>query len=283
VTVRDGFKLEDSTLHWACSFNSIEVAKVLLSYGIDVDGINLEGITPLHIAVKMLNVGMIKLLLSEGASPGILDHSGRTPIEHLPAVNETIEDLLKFPPTPTLTIRNTFIKGQSESRETNTGDAENATTSSNLLNHGKGPVDSSKSLNKNGTDVTASTNKSKTNRNACNLSVSLSELKGVHKEIEDDAPRGNELPLLVLWPPAKRQIQSNSEPFILRSSEIIVIHLSCETADIYPILRQSGLLEVLEHFKMETTVLQPGRGVTNGADLVIPKTSVQGDIDLKWK
>jgi Ankyrin repeats (many copies) len=279
VTVRDGFKLEDSTLHWACSFNSIEVAKVLLSYGIDVDGINMEGITPLHIAVKMLNVGMIKLLLSEGASPGILDNSGRAPIEHLPAVNETIEDLLKFPPTPTLTIRNTFIRAQSELGETNTGDAENTATSSNVLNHGTGPVDSSNTIDKNGTDVTASSNKSKTNRNTSKLSVRLGELKDVHKEIEDDAPRGNELPLLVLWPPAKRQIQSNSDPFILRSSEVIVIHLSCETADIYPILRQSGLLDVLEHFKMETTVLQPGRGVSND-DLVIPKIRLCVDCDL---
>lgn len=282
MIVRDGFKLEDSTLHWACSFNSIEVAKVLLSYGIDVDGVNLEGITPLHIAVKMLNVGMIKLLLSEGASPGILDHSGRAPIEHLPAVNETIEDLLKFPPTPTLTIRNTFIRRQSELVETNTGDAENenTTTSSNLLNHGMAPDDSSKSIIKNGADVTASSNRNKSSRNASKLSVRLGEVKDVHKEVEDDAPKGNELPLLVLWPPAKRQIQSNSDPFILRSSEVIVIHLSCETADIYPILRQSGLLEVLEHFKMETTVLQPGRGVTNGADLVIPKIRLCVDSDL---
>ena len=281
MIVRDGFKLEDSTLHWACSFNSIEVAKVLLSYGIDVDGINLEGITALHIAVKMLNVGMIKLLLSEGASPGILDHSGRAPIEHLPAVNETIEDLLKFPPTPTLFIRNTFIRRQSELGETNTGDAdnENTTTSSNLLNHGTGLDDSSKSINKNGADVTASSNRN-INRNASKFSVQVGKLRDVHKEVEDDVQKVNELPLLVLWPPAKRQIQSNSDPFILRSSEVIVIHLSCETADIYPILRQSGLLEVLEHFKMETTVLQPGRGVTNGADLVIPKIRLCVDSDL---
>ena len=280
VIVRDGFKLEDSTLHWACSFNSIEVAKVLLSYGVDVNGINLEGISPLHIAVKMLNVGMIKLLLSEGASPGILDHSGREPIEHLPAVNETIEDLLKFPPTPTLAIRNTFITSKSELGETNTGLAVNTTTYSNLLNHETGPEDSSKSINKNGTDVTASSNRNKTNRDVSKLPMRLGELEDVHKEIEDDAPRGNELPLLVLWPPAKRQIQSNSDPFVLRSSEVIVFHLSCETADIYPILRQSGLLEVLEHFKMETTVLQPGRGVTNGADIAIPKIRLCVDLDL---
>lgn len=282
MTIRDGFKLEDSTLHWACSFNSVGVAKVLLSFGIDADVTNLEGVTPLHIAVKMVNVGMINLLLSEGASTGSLDHSGKAPIEHLQADNDIVENLLKFPPKPTLTIRNAFVNDQNESCEMRAAEPNISTTSSSLLNREMKPEVTSKSINGNGADAEESSAQKKENRAAAKLSVSLRGLKDSYsyRENEVEASGGNELPLLVLWPPAKRQIQCNTEPFVLKSSETIIIHLSCESADIYPILKQSGLLEILLNFKMKTSVIQPGRGVTNGAAPSIPKIKLCVDADL---
>ena len=280
MTIRDGFKLEDSTLHWACSFNSIGVAKVLLSSGIDVDVTNLEGVTPLHTAVKMVNVGMIKLLLSEGASTGSRDHSGKAPIEHLQDDNDIVENLLKFPPTPTLTLRNAFINDRNESCEIRAAESNISTISSSLLNREMRPEVTSKSVNGNGADTEESTTQQKENRSAAKLSVSLRGLKDSYGEEDVEASGGNELPLLVLWPPAKRQIQCNTEPFVLKSSETIIIHLSCESADIYPILKQSGLLEILLNFKMNTSVQQPGRGATNGAAPSIPQIRLCVDADL---
>ena len=84
MSIRDGFKLNDSTLHWASSLNSIGVARLLLTSGIDVDIRNLEGQTPLHIACNGINTQMIQLLLSEGASLKATDINGKTPRDLIP-------------------------------------------------------------------------------------------------------------------------------------------------------------------------------------------------------
>ncbi|XP_014227268.1 uncharacterized protein LOC106652688 [Trichogramma pretiosum] len=65
------------------SKDSIEIIKLLLKYGMDVNLKDNWGRTPLHIAVKRARLEEIEFLLLHGADPNIVDDYGNTPLNEV--------------------------------------------------------------------------------------------------------------------------------------------------------------------------------------------------------
>ena len=76
-----------SPLHWACFCNSHRIINFLISLGAKVDSKDINGSTPLHIALKKFNWKdqrksfiSIQRLYNSGANPNIKDNKGKTAI-----------------------------------------------------------------------------------------------------------------------------------------------------------------------------------------------------------
>ena len=68
------------TLHIAANNNCIDVINVLISYGANVNSLNIDEQTPLHLASKKGYEESIKILLSNEANPNLIDLDGISPI-----------------------------------------------------------------------------------------------------------------------------------------------------------------------------------------------------------
>ena len=280
VTIRDGFKQDESTLHWACSFSDIEVAKLLLLSGIPVDITNKDGQTSLHLACKAQKIEMIKLLLSEGASTKSVDNSGKMPKDLVLQTNDEIESLLNNPPEPTHALKNIYLKSQlascthkdaSESAAAALAAAasvvvlaaENDTDITAPAAAERTPSTSHQVLetSRNGNHLAKNGSSSSHNYNDRDAHGSA----GKAKIISDDR---KESPLLVLWPPARRQARKGQETLDLNSRDAIQIHLASDTIDILPILGRSGLLDLLTQFNFRTNVKRSASGAPPSAPMI---------------
>ena len=64
-------------LHTACQFGNVETAKILLTFGADINRMGKQNVTPLHVAAKYGQTDMTNVLLrhkpnvSEGGKEGI--------------------------------------------------------------------------------------------------------------------------------------------------------------------------------------------------------------------
>ncbi len=78
----------------ACLFHQMEVVKYLLRAGAAVNAPirNIERWAPLHVALNVRNLEMVRLLLNHDADPNVRAHNGYTPV-HLAAQNGDIEIL----------------------------------------------------------------------------------------------------------------------------------------------------------------------------------------------
>ena len=66
-------------------------------------------------------------------------------------------------------------------------------------------------------------------------------------DAEDGADKD---PLLVLWPPAQRQVRRGLVPFVMHSAESLLICVASETMDVFPLLSWSGLMDALDRFNL---------------------------------
>ena len=225
VSIRDGFDLNETTLHWAASFNNVEVAKLLLLNGIDVNVTNVDGQTPLFFACKAMNIDMLLLLLLEGANVTSMDVKGKVPKDWMPKENENMMMLLDNPPSPTFDLRNAFLASE---------ELAAAAAAANALavaeEEGEGGVGY------------------------------LPEEDADHDDDEDDEyhlfrsldaeDAADKDPLLVLWPPAQRQVRRGLAPFVMHSAESLLICVASETMDVFPLLSWSGLMDALDRFNL---------------------------------
>lgn len=242
-------------MHWACSFKEIEVARLLLLSGITVDTTNKDGQTALHLACKTPNVGMIKLLLSEGASVTAVDSSGNMPKNLLPESDDDIELLLNNPPEPTFALQNIFHKSQLA--------LDAASAAQCVTDIAISPVAASESVQLSGTSCNGK--HPANNGSSSGQTSSNRDGQGYLDDDKSESDDRKESPLLVLWPPARRQARKGHETLDLNSRNTLLIHVACDVMDILPILGRSGLIEVLEQFNFRTNVKRPASAGT-GAD-----------------
>ena len=79
-------------LHYAVSENKLEVVRLLLDLGVDVEPRDKNGRTPLFVAIRRSDSEIVKLLLERGADPYCVTKVGRSPYEL--AVRFNREDLV---------------------------------------------------------------------------------------------------------------------------------------------------------------------------------------------
>lgn len=95
VDLRDSSSIDDSTLHWACSFGNARVASLLLERGCPVNILNGSRQTPLHLACKNGSREVIELLLSKEANANISDDQGRFAADMVPPKHSELVDIVK--------------------------------------------------------------------------------------------------------------------------------------------------------------------------------------------
>lgn len=71
-----------AALHWAVYENRLEVAKILLKHGANVEAKTNKNRTPLHIASILGQVEMSHILLNAGASVDAQDKDNNTPFHY---------------------------------------------------------------------------------------------------------------------------------------------------------------------------------------------------------
>jgi len=84
----------NTPLHFAVKNVDIEIVKMLLDRGADVDAINPSSVTPLHIAVGSKKVEIVELLLNHGACVNARDCNSSTPL--LLAAKDGSEEIVKL-------------------------------------------------------------------------------------------------------------------------------------------------------------------------------------------
>uniref|UniRef100_A0A5K3ELW5 ANK_REP_REGION domain-containing protein n=1 Tax=Mesocestoides corti TaxID=53468 RepID=A0A5K3ELW5_MESCO len=67
----------------ACSQNNMKGAKILLSFGANIDLINASGCSALHISAYAGHLDVFSLLIQNGARYDLRDHTGKTALEVL--------------------------------------------------------------------------------------------------------------------------------------------------------------------------------------------------------
>ncbi|KAL8214921.1 hypothetical protein R6Q57_004370 [Mikania cordata] len=100
VLVESGYLIDhehDRFLHDACSVNRVDMMEVLcMGYlDLDVNSIDFEGRTPLHVGATHGHVDVLQFLIAIGSDPDVCDHNGWTAL-HCAAINGHFEavDLL---------------------------------------------------------------------------------------------------------------------------------------------------------------------------------------------
>ena len=85
----------NANLHWAAYWNRIKVAKLLIDSGADVQAKdeNDNDNTPLHVAARWDNIEIAKLLISAGADVNAKNKFGNSPLSW--AKSKEMKDLLK--------------------------------------------------------------------------------------------------------------------------------------------------------------------------------------------
>jgi hypothetical protein len=71
-----------SPLHWAAAYGFVDVVKILLEHGADVNPRNVDGITPLHLATVAGHVDVARILLEHGADVNTKNEDNQTPLHY---------------------------------------------------------------------------------------------------------------------------------------------------------------------------------------------------------
>ncbi len=84
---------EQTPLHRAAIFGKVEIARMLIDAGADLDVQNEYGWTPLHMAASNGRVEVVRMLIDAGAIKDISNEDGNLPYDL--ATSEKIKDMLK--------------------------------------------------------------------------------------------------------------------------------------------------------------------------------------------
>ena len=168
-----------------------------------------------------MNIDMLLLLLLEGANVTSMDTKGKIPKDWMPKENDNMTMLLDNPPSPTFVLRNAFLASE---------ELAAASVLSCEEEEGDGDV---------GYVLEDDADNDDDEEDEYHLFRSLDAEDGADKD-----------PLLVLWPPAQRQVRRGLVPFVMHSAESLLICVASETMDVFPLLSWSGLMDALDRFNL---------------------------------
>ena len=81
-----------SPLHWACISHSHVAIEFLLAWGADVNAIDSDELTPLHLTVRGIedqkDLSTIRKLIFKGANTRARDHLNRTAFDYIENIND---------------------------------------------------------------------------------------------------------------------------------------------------------------------------------------------------
>lgn len=260
VSISDGSKADDTPLHWACSFNSPEVAELLISNGADVNTVNNEGQSALHLACKNNNYEIIRMLLSEGADMNVIDDKGHLPINLLPttsandATSQKTKILFEKPPDITFFYRNIYLeklKAELLERDRDESDSERLNDSTVVKDfsaddtvHRNSNLNSSPSRHNESTHVHGT--------GGMNDHTGYVNDEGVNYDDDDDNDDDNSLqhkdgPQLVIWPPTQKQCFHGAIPLVISSDVELPFYIgkSISDGDYNKLLVASELIDLL--------------------------------------
>ena len=78
----------NSALHWAAIYDNVEIIKVLLDMGMDVNIKNYYEHTPLHLSILSYNVDVFLYLIDRGADVNAYTQSRTTPLRYAAQIND---------------------------------------------------------------------------------------------------------------------------------------------------------------------------------------------------
>ncbi|WP_416381909.1 ankyrin repeat domain-containing protein [Marinobacter sp. CA1] len=73
-----------------------EMIQSLLSWGVDADGVDIYGNTPLHYAVRATNVNAIEVLIGAGAGVNRANEEGVTPLREALSIQPSSVEIVKL-------------------------------------------------------------------------------------------------------------------------------------------------------------------------------------------
>jgi ankyrin repeat protein len=76
--INDRNDLEDTPLHWACSWGHLEIARLLIEKGADLNAFDVSGHRPIHRAAVSGHLHLIEFLVEMGVDPDSLTARGQT-------------------------------------------------------------------------------------------------------------------------------------------------------------------------------------------------------------
>ena len=78
-------------LNWASLLGNVEIARMLIKKGADINGPNRDGVRPLHSAAFLGRTSIVELLLSKGADANAKNDKGETPLTSATTGDEAIQ------------------------------------------------------------------------------------------------------------------------------------------------------------------------------------------------
>jgi hypothetical protein len=228
VDITDGFAGNDSTLHWATSFGHVDVVKVLLVNGFDVNKINNHKQSALHVACKNNYVSIAEILILEGADVNAADVAGSMPFNLCPVpVLSAMDNLFRNVPAPTYYYRDIYTESiQPRYTEPDTEEDHRTDAIQEL------PDSTNTGLSGNISEL-----------------VLEDDIYAVHDAKNDEGSQ-----MLVLWPPVQRQGSYCPQPLVLTSASPVLISVASTDIEIYPLLTASGLLDALDSCGLQSQV-----------------------------
>lgn len=87
--------VDETALHNAAFWGRLEIGRLLIEAGADVNALTQQKSTPLHSAARMTNVEFARLLLENGAKIDSQDRDGETPLDWCRELNSTNADRIE--------------------------------------------------------------------------------------------------------------------------------------------------------------------------------------------
>ena len=222
---------QNAILQWACSFGHINIVKTLLIFGADVDSVDAEGNTALHIATKNGFIELVEILLHENCKRDIKNHKNQLAKDLIPEGHKELHSLFSQTISPKMTYTQLALAKVHEISELEREEdaAEESYLRQSLIDAGF--IDEEEE----GKAVQEKEDRAE------------EPAGGTLLEEADDEESSREL---LLWPIPKQYGLPRAPPLVLRCSEPLFVCVESKSADIAPMLASTGLLALFSRLNV---------------------------------